>query len=100
LLSVELAARQLDEFTRDRMSLLKETKLLDFDSGEQIWPPKQPTMASVIAPVIDARRHPDDCSPDWWRPGAEAAELKRQQEQEALARAAQDKEEFYGRVRR
>jgi hypothetical protein len=96
LLSVELHSRNLETFTRDRPSLMKETRLFDFDTGEPLWPPKQQSMASVFAPV-DARRHPGDCSPSWWEAGAAVEEARAREGQEKLAKAERERDEFYGK---
>jgi hypothetical protein len=51
-------------------------------------------MASVFAPM-DARQHPGDCSPDWWRAGAVAEAERQRQEQEQLAQAEREQRIFF-----
>jgi hypothetical protein len=80
LKSVELTARGLDRFTRDRPSLLNTLTLLNLPSGKQLWPQVVPRDMSLFAPVVPINPlH----SPDWWRPEVRAA-----REAEAAAEAA------------
>jgi hypothetical protein len=68
--SVELTARGLDRFTRDRPALMNTLTLFDLNSGKQLWPQIIPRDMSVFAPtipVIPSR------SPDWWKPEVQAA---------------------------
>lgn len=58
----ECAARQLKAFTRDRQPLLQLVQLFDFDSGEQVWPPRRTTIDPMLfAPPVFDRRY----SADW-----------------------------------
>lgn len=92
---VELAARQLEGFSRDTPSILSRIVLLDLD-GQQLWPPvPAPLDLSNYRP--DDRQFPGDCGPDWWRKGAiKSAERQRQQEAAELA-DAEARDAFYGR---
>jgi hypothetical protein len=90
LAKVETAAR-----SNGKLSLLKGTTLIDFDTSEQCWPPRS-TMGSVLIGPMDARKYQFDCSGDWWRAGAAQAELKAKQDQEALAAADQARRDFFG----
>jgi hypothetical protein len=94
LLTTELHSRNLEFFTRDKVSLIKETRLLAFD-GQQIWPIKQPIDPAFFG--VDGRRFAEDCGPDWWRAGAAVAELKQQQEQQQQEQALRDRDTFFGR---
>jgi hypothetical protein len=68
--SVELTARGLERFTRDKPALMSALTLFDFPSGKQLWPQVIPRDMSLFAPVIPANPvH----SPDWWRPEVAAA---------------------------
>jgi len=59
LASVELHARELDQFTTSNPSVLEETHLRDWATGEAIWPPPQPSLAAIYAagmvPYFDPR---------------------------------------------
>ena len=67
----EIRARQLLSFSRSKPSILRELRLVNF-AGEVLWPPPQPSVASVLPPVIDRRKHPDEFSNRWWVAQAEA----------------------------
>jgi hypothetical protein len=97
LRSVELTARDLADFSYAAPSILKLAVLPDFEHSDQnLWPLKAPSMASVVMPM-DGRVNKFDCSPEWWRAGQEATEEKRKQDAQALAQAARERDEFYGR---
>jgi hypothetical protein len=68
--SVELAARGLDRFTRDKPSLLNTLTLFDLPSGKQLWPQVVPRDMSLFNPVVPVN---PAFSPDWWRPEVQAA---------------------------
>jgi hypothetical protein len=68
--SVELAARGLDRFTRDKPALMNTLTLFDLNSGKQLWPQVIPRDMSLFAPVVPAN---PVRSPDWWRPEVQAA---------------------------
>jgi hypothetical protein len=59
----ELCARNLDDFTVGKPSLLEQVQLFDFDTGQQVWPPPQPslgaTYAAMITPAYDGRYSAD-----------------------------------------
>ena len=55
----ELQARRLDGFTRDVPSLLESVHLHDWQSGREVWPPRQPAFAaefvqSMTVPSVGA----------------------------------------------
>jgi hypothetical protein len=84
--SVELTARGLERFTRDRPSLMNTLTLFDLISGKQLWPQIIPRDMSVFAPqvpIIPSR------SPDWWKPEVQAA-----RQAEAAAEAARVREYY------
>jgi hypothetical protein len=78
-----------------KLSLLRATTLVDFASGRELWPPRQ-SMAAMIAPTMDSRKHQYDCGPEWWRAGAIQAEQQAKQEAAELAASEQAKKDFYG----
>jgi hypothetical protein len=49
LLSAELHARGLDGFSYNTPSLRTAAQLIDWETGRQIWPPSQPSMAAACA---------------------------------------------------
>ena len=69
--SVELLARGLSDFSRDCPSLLERTMLLDFDSGERLWPRMRQfdPMLFQLAPPNKA------FGPRWWDRAAAAFAL-------------------------
>jgi hypothetical protein len=93
---VEQHARGLEYFTRDRVSLLKDMRLLDFASSAQLWPPKRPGVGAFMfgpsnfdygaatsgdwwqAPKTDGAAY----LANWHEQQAEAQEQRRQQEQQ------------------
>jgi hypothetical protein len=48
----ELVARRLDGFTRDVPSLLDAVHLHDWQSGTEVWPPRQPSFAAEFAQTM------------------------------------------------
>jgi hypothetical protein len=86
-------ARGLDGFTREKVSLIKETVLYDVNSGEQRWPPRSSVGAAYAGMVspYDQRRYPGDASNEWWRRGQLVDEARDQQEQ----RSDQERQAFY-----
>jgi hypothetical protein len=72
LQSVELAARGLEQFSRDRPSISKEIKLVDWVSGKQTWPPRHAVNPNYYQ--SDGRKHAYDCSSEWWKAGAAEAD--------------------------
>ncbi len=80
LLSAELHARGLDGFTCEKASLLDSVHLLDSESGREIWPPPQPSMAAAFAatmmPAYDRRRF----SADWAKDNERRAAAQREEQ--------------------
>lgn len=67
---------------------------LDFD-GQQIWPPPPaPLDLSNYRP--DDRLHKYDCGPDWWKPGAAAADAAAKREAAELRALDEGRRQFYG----
>jgi hypothetical protein len=66
LREVELVARNLDGFTRDRPSITNELKLWDWDQPNKLaWPPPQtPLGLMVLQGMAAAVDHPGG---DWWQ---------------------------------
>jgi hypothetical protein len=95
LLSVELHARGLENYTRDNPSLIKSMVLLDFDSGKQVWPPPQTSVAAAYASgSTDFRKHPDEFGPNWFvARDAEEARLRRQQQAEEASEQVRREQE-------
>ena len=94
LLKTEEHARGLEDgFTRSKPSLVKETVLYDFHTGDQIWPPRS-SIASAYAATMtptDYRRYAGDASSQWWMRGKQVDEAKARQEQ----RLDQERQAFY-----
>ena len=94
LLSAELHARGLDSFSHNTPSLLTAVHLFDWDSGREIWPPPQPSMASAFAAVVpphDSHRF----SADWAKDNERRAAAQRAEQQriaDYYARATKEKE--------
>jgi hypothetical protein len=76
LRSVELHARGLDAYSRERPSLLASVCLFDWDTGRQICPPQRPSMAAACAatmmPASDRR-----FSGEWWKDAEDGAARQR-----------------------
>jgi hypothetical protein len=72
----ELLARNLNGFTITTTSLLEQTKLFDFETGTQLWPPAQLPIGVVMAQSVQAMAASQDreqFSPNWWRAAARRA---------------------------
>jgi hypothetical protein len=68
----ELMARGWDSFTINTPSLL-ETKLFNFETGKQIWPPAHVPLGVIMAQSVQAMAASLDreqFSPNWWRAAA------------------------------
>jgi hypothetical protein len=95
LYSRELEARGIEAFARDVPSLLDSVHLIDWESGREIWPPPQPSMAAAFAatamPAYD-RRFTGDWAKDNER---RAAEQRAEQQRIAdfYARTTKEQEE-------
>jgi hypothetical protein len=65
LREVELVARNLEGFTRDRPSITNELKLPDWDQPAKLaWPPPQTPLAVLAVQVAAAVDHP---GANWWQ---------------------------------
>jgi hypothetical protein len=63
LRSVELEARNLDRFTRDRPEIAKTVQLPDFELGRMLWPPTSSgSFAAELAQSMIVPAHP---GPRW-----------------------------------
>jgi hypothetical protein len=78
LLSAELHARGLDNFSRDNPSLLESTRLFDWVSGREIWPPPQTPLAVLVAASVPRMQHP---GADWWKTNERRAAEQRAEQQ-------------------
>jgi hypothetical protein len=80
LLSAELHARGLDSFSNNMPSLLTAVHLIDLDTGRQIWPPPQPSMAAAFA-AIAMPSYGRRFSADWWKDNERRAAAQRVEQQ-------------------
>ena len=98
----ELIARNLDGFDRERLSLLAEVHLLDWNSGRQAWPPPKPSMATAFAaiamPPCDRRLTADWATNQEQR--AAAQQRERQYMADYYARTTREQEERENREAR
>src|SRR5579862_4652523 len=94
LVSVELHARGLDNFSRDKPSLLTSVCLFDWETGRQICPPPQQSMAAAFAAIVPASNQ--RFSGEWWKETEDGA-ARRRAEQQRIAdyykRASQEQED-------
>ena len=97
LVSAELQARGIDRFTRDVPSLLTSVSLFDFDSGRQVWPPRQPPMAAAFAATFVPAYNAADWANNYERRAA-AQQAERQYVADHYARQTRGKRS--GRMRR
>jgi len=102
LLSAELHARGLDSFTYNTPSLLTAVRLIDWQTGREIWPPPKPSMAAAFAaiamPSYD-RRFTGDWAKENERRAA-AQEAERQRIADYYARTTKEQEERQNREAR
>jgi hypothetical protein len=95
--SAELHARGLESFTYSTPSLLTSVCLFDWDSGEQIWPLRQSSMASAFAatamPACDRRFTGDWAKDNERRAAAQRAEQERMADFYARQTQAQEDRE-------
>jgi hypothetical protein len=98
LLSPELIARGIDEFSRDEPSVTRELRLPDWRNSERmVWPPRQPSPGVMIAESMLPNRDPRYTA-DW--AAAKDAEIaaRRAEEQQCIAdeaaRSAESKREY------
>jgi hypothetical protein len=80
LLSAELHARGLDSFSNNMPSLLTAVHLIDLDTGRQIWPPPQPSMAAAFA-AIAMPSYGRRFGADWWKDNERRAAAQRVEQQ-------------------
>ncbi len=85
LLSAELVARELTEFSRDEPSITRDLKLPDWsESNKLAWPPSAPTaglvLATAVAPAFDRRY-----SADWYQALAEDTKRRKLDERQRIA---------------
>ena len=74
LLSAELHARGLDNFSRDKASLLEVTRLLDWNSGRETWPAPRTPLAVLVANTVPPSQHR---SANWWEDNERRAAERR-----------------------
>ena len=95
----ELIARNLDGFDRERPSLLAEVRLLDWNTGRQIWPPPRPSISAAFATSLVPA-----CDPADWANNYERRAAAQQREQQYTAdyyrRATREQEERQNREAR
>jgi hypothetical protein len=95
LRSAELHARGLKSFSYNTPSLLTSVHLFDWDTGQQICPPRRPSMASAFAAtsMLPCDRR---FSADWWKDNerrAAAQQAEQQRMADFYARQTQQQEE-------
>jgi hypothetical protein len=102
LLSAELHARGLDGFSYNTPSLRTAVQLIDWDTGRQIWPPSQPSMAAAFAatamPGYDRRFTADWAQDNERRAAGQRAEQQRMADY--YARTTREQEERENREAR
>jgi hypothetical protein len=83
LQKVELHARQMEMFTINRPSFLEVTRLFDFCSGEELWPPPTPSVAASFAasmvPQLNSRLYSAD-----WAAGHETVKARQREDQQRV----------------
>lgn len=84
------------ELNRNKPSLLEALQLPAWDGGGNLWPPKQPSKASVLIGP-EAYDYGERTTGNWWREQAAAAEAQRIRDEQQLKQAAIERDEFYGR---
>jgi hypothetical protein len=78
LLSAELHARGLDHFSTDNPSLLDSTRLIDWVSGREVWPPAQTPLAVLVAASVPLSPYR---GADWWKDNERRAAEQRAERQ-------------------
>jgi hypothetical protein len=76
-------------------SLLTAVHLIDLDTGRQIWPPPQPSMAAAFA-AIAMPSYGRRFGPDWWKDNERRAAAQRAEQQrmaDYYARLTQEQDE-------
>jgi hypothetical protein len=99
----ELIARNLGGFDGTQRSLLTEVHLVDWDSGREIWPPPQPSLAvacAAIMPSYGRRFSADWAKDDELRAAGQRAEQQRMADYYArTTREQEERENREGRER-
>jgi hypothetical protein len=81
LRSAEAHARGTERFNQN--SLLASVRLFDYETGQQIWPAPQSSMASAFA-AVEPRHNSHQFSADWWKDNERRA-ARQQQERQRMA---------------
>src|SRR5262249_31950805 len=82
----------LDDFSRDKPSLLESTRLIDWESGHEIWPPRQTPLAVLVAASVPLSPYR---GADWWQDNERRAAGQRAEQQrhaDYLARTKKEQE--------
>jgi hypothetical protein len=95
----ELIARNLHGFDRERPSLLAEVRLLDWNTGRQIWPPPRPSISAAFAATFVPANNPADWANNYERRAA-AQQRERQYVADYYARTTREQEERENREAR
>jgi hypothetical protein len=101
LLSAELHARGLESFSNNMPSLLTAVHLIDLDTGRQIWPPPQPSMAAAFA-AIAMPSYGRRFTADWWKDTERRAAAQRVEQQriaDCTTKEQEDRENAEARER-
>ena len=86
LLSAELVARNLTEFSRDQFSLTRELKIPSFTESSRLsWPPRETPAAVLLAESIASQGDPRRHSGEWYKVLAEDTERRKSEEAKRLA---------------
>jgi hypothetical protein len=96
-LSAELHARRLDGFSINMPSLLTAVHLVDLDTGREIWPPPQPSLAAACAATVLADYGPRYTG-DWAKDNERRAAAQRAEQQrhaDYLARQTEEARERF-----
>ena len=83
---VELLARQLEQFSSKRPSIIQNVTLPDWTGSSAFWPLPQPSMASAFA-AVEPPHDPHRFTADWWKDSDRRAAAQRV-EQQRIAEAA------------
>jgi hypothetical protein len=91
LLSAELHARGLDHCSRDNPSLLESTRLIDWVSGREIWPPPRTPLAVLVAASVPRSQYRNPG--DWWKDNERRAAEQQAEQQRIVDYYARTKKE-------
>jgi hypothetical protein len=99
LLSAELVARNLTEFSRDQFSLTRELKIPSFTESSRLsWPPRETPAAVLLAESIASQGDPRRHSGEWYQVLAEDVERRKAEEAQRIAdeqrRVAEDRRAY------